>query len=321
MGTQDGLNDEKILAQLQKLREKVGESGTDIASYLEGMNYSKLTTYWDYIHLDTLLSLQNPKTDQPDETIFIAYHQITELYFKLTLWELQQICNEPELQEDVLITKLHRINNYFEQLVNSFEVMSKGVEREQFLKFRLSILPASGFQSVQFRMVEIYSTDLYNLVDKDLRESLEGDHITEELYEHIYWKQGATDVVTGEKTITLKHFEEKYSDNLLKLCLDLQNKNLNRIAEEYVAKAERKEEIVALMRQFDVTVNINWALAHYKSAVKHLHNKHTAIASTGGTNWHQYLPPKFQKKVLFPSLWNHEEIAEWGKAWVEKALA
>ena len=321
MGNPEGLNDEKILAQLQKLREKVGASGTDIASYLEGMNYSKLTTYWDYIHLETLLSLQNPKTDQPDEVVFIAYHQITELYFKLILWELQQICNQQDLQEATLIAKLYRINSYIEHLVSSFEIMTKGMEREQFLKFRLSILPASGFQSVQFMMIEIYCTDLYNLVDKDLRNSLEGDHITEELYEHIYWKKGATEVISGEKSITLKHFEDKYSHSLLNLCIELQNKNLNRIAEEFVPKAEKREEIIDLMRSIDTNLNVNWTLAHYKSAVKHLQFRQNVIASTGGTNWQQYLPPRFQKKVFFPNLWSAEELQDWGKIWVETTLA
>ena len=50
-------------------------------------------SYWDYIHLDTLLTLQTPKTDFPDENIFIIYHQITELYFKLIINELEQISN------------------------------------------------------------------------------------------------------------------------------------------------------------------------------------------------------------------------------------
>jgi len=321
VGNLEAENDKKILEQLQALREKIGASGTDIASYLEGINHSKLTTYWDYIHLETLLSLQNPKTDQPDEVIFIAYHQITELYFKLIISELQQICNHQELTDKTLISKLSRINRYFDQLISSFDIMSKGLDREQFLKFRLSILPASGFQSVQFRMIEIYSTDLYNLVDKDLRGSLEGDHITEELFEHIYWKQGATEVVTGEKTITMKQFEEKYSDQLLGLCLELQNKNLNRIVEEFVPKSEKRGEISALLRELDMNININWGLSHYKSAVKHLQNKHDVIASTGGTNWQHYLPPRFQKKIFFPSLWTEEEINNWGKAWVEKVMA
>jgi tryptophan 2,3-dioxygenase len=321
VGNLESENDKKILEQLNALREKIGASGTDIASYLEGINHSRLTTYWDYIHLETLLSLQNPKTDQPDEEIFITYHQITELYFKLIISELQQICNKAEFDEKHFISKLGRINRYFDQLISSFEIMTKGMEREQFLKFRLSILPASGFQSAQFRMIEIYCTDLYNLVDKSLRGSLEGDHIVEELFEHIYWRQGATEVVSGEKTITMKQFEEKYYDKLLTLCLELQNKNLNRIVEEFVPKAERKEEIIDLLQKLDLNININWGLAHFKSAVKHLQNKHDVIASTGGTNWQHYLPPRFQKKVFFPSLWTNEQLENWGKSWVEQVLA
>ena len=107
----------------------------------------------------------------------------------------------------------------------------------------------------------------------------------------------------------------------MELSIDLQNKNLNRIAEEYVQKAHKKEELTELLRTFDSNLNVNWAMAHYKSAVKHLQRKNNAIASTGGTNWHQYLPPRFQKKVFFPSLWSEEELEEWGKSWVEKTLA
>ena len=57
----------------------------------DGLLLSNYLTYWDYTHVETLLTLQNPKTDFPDEVIFIIYHQITELYFKLSLHELEQI--------------------------------------------------------------------------------------------------------------------------------------------------------------------------------------------------------------------------------------
>ena len=69
--------------KLEKLIEKYSTTGQDISSYLEGLLYSDYLSYWDYINLDTLLTLQSPKTDFPDENIFIIYHQITELYFKL----------------------------------------------------------------------------------------------------------------------------------------------------------------------------------------------------------------------------------------------
>jgi tryptophan 2,3-dioxygenase len=67
-----------ILDRIQKLKEKYDNMGQDLVSYLDGLLYSEYLTYWDYIHLDTLLSLQNPRTAFPDENIFIMYHQVTE---------------------------------------------------------------------------------------------------------------------------------------------------------------------------------------------------------------------------------------------------
>ena len=64
---------ERIQSQILKLEEKYKDSGQDISSYLDGLLYQRYLTYWDYIHLDTLLSLQVPKTHFPDEEIFIMY--------------------------------------------------------------------------------------------------------------------------------------------------------------------------------------------------------------------------------------------------------
>ena len=83
----------EVLAQLKRLQEKYAADGQDLAGYLEGLYHTDYLTYWDYIHLDTLLSLQNPKSNIPDEKIFIMYHQITELYFKLCLNEYEQIAD------------------------------------------------------------------------------------------------------------------------------------------------------------------------------------------------------------------------------------
>ncbi len=156
--------DPKVREQLQKLEEKYAALGQDLAAYLEGLYYSDFLNYWDYIHLDTLLSLQTPRTTFPDEKIFILYHQITELYFKLCLNEYEQIGNLPDQALPDLILRLSRINRYFENLIDSFDVMVDGMDPKEFLQFRMSLMPASGFQSVQFRMIEICSTDLKNLV-------------------------------------------------------------------------------------------------------------------------------------------------------------
>jgi len=87
------MNNELLTEQLEKLREKYENMGQDMNSYLDGLLLSNYVPYWEYARLDTLMSLQQPKTDFPDELIFIVYHQITELYFRLSLHEFEQIAN------------------------------------------------------------------------------------------------------------------------------------------------------------------------------------------------------------------------------------
>src|ERR1043165_7073391 len=101
--------DPQLEEQLRKLQQKYVALGQDLASYLDGLLYADYLTYWNYIHLDTLLSLQSPRTSFPDEKIFIMYHQITELYFKMTLHELEQIAEQQPLSADFLVTRLTRI--------------------------------------------------------------------------------------------------------------------------------------------------------------------------------------------------------------------
>ena len=83
--------DENILKKVEALQEKYAAMGQDLNAYLDGLLHADYLTYWDYINLDTLLSLQHPITPFPDESIFIIYHQITELYFKLALHELRPV--------------------------------------------------------------------------------------------------------------------------------------------------------------------------------------------------------------------------------------
>jgi len=71
--------DKSILDKLEALQAKYAAMGQDLNSYLDGLLHADYLTYWDYINLDTLLSLQHPITPFPDEEIFIIYHQITEL--------------------------------------------------------------------------------------------------------------------------------------------------------------------------------------------------------------------------------------------------
>lgn len=305
--------DKNLLEQLKKLQAKYDFMGQDLASYLDGLLYSDYLTYWDYIHLETLLSLQNPKTSFPDEKVFIIYHQITELYFKLVLLEIEQIATRQNIDENFFVERLDRIVRYFKNLENSFDIMVKGLDRDQFQKFRMALLPASGFQSAQYRFIEIGSTDMINLVAMDERNALRNADI-KEMVEKLYWKRGATDLGTGSKTLTLQQFESHYMKSFYEAGLKYKDNNLRQIFQRNFADSPSRDSIVSRLKEYDLYVNIFWPLAHMKSAGVYLKKDPEVLKATGGTNWQKYLPPKFQKRMFFPELWTPQEIEEWGSA-------
>jgi tryptophan 2,3-dioxygenase len=311
---------EKIKSQISKLEEKYKDSGQDLSSYLDGLLHQRYLTYWDYIHLDTLLSLQVPRTHFPDEEIFIMYHQITELYFKLILHEQKQLVDDKSGNLDFFIEKLRRINSYYTVLISSFSVMIKGMEREQFLQYRMALLPASGFQSAQFRMIEIYATPLENLVHVSERDQYSSESKIEELYEHIYWKKGATDVTTGEKTLTLKQFEYRYTPRLIRIAKQVKNATIYHKYLSLPSDLKKNESLVEALKTLDINANINWQLMHMGSAHRYLRRESGDVEATGGTNWKEYLPPSFQKIVFFPELYSDQELNNWGKQWVDHML-
>ncbi|TXK36592.1 tryptophan 2,3-dioxygenase [Pontibacter qinzhouensis] len=311
---------QEVWDQIKRLEQKYVPLGQDLAAYLEGLYHTDFLNYWDYIHLDALLSLQIPRTTIPDEKIFIIYHQITELYFKLCLEEFRQIGEDTAMSAEMLLKRIRRINRYFENLIDSFDVMVDGMDPKQFLQFRMALMPASGFQSVQYRMIEIASTDLHNLTDKEKRKTL-GQHTThEELMGCIYWKEGATEVSSGAKTLTLLRFEEKYTEQLVHFARNYEQKNVWSVYKRLPETDQQNPKLIRQLRELDSNVNVNWPLMHYKSAVRYLQRDPEIIAATGGTNWQKYLPPKFQKRIFYPELWNQQELEDWGKGWVEKVL-
>lgn len=324
---------ENLLTKIKELEEKYASIGQDLPSYLDGLLYANPLNYWDYVNLDVLLSIQHPKTDFPDEEIFIIYHQITELYFKLSLNELNQIASNGKmispsgqdmgwnaaLDANYFTVRLKRINNYFEALTQSFSIMVDGMEKDQFLKFRMSLLPASGFQSAQYRQIELACTQLIHLTQKDKRESLTDKPIEEQI-QHLYWKDGAMDLKSGKKTLMLQNFEKKYFSMFVEKANEFKNTNLLSKYLDLSSSDQKNPALIEQLRLLDLNVNVNWPLVHYKSAVRYLSSKDEDIDATGGTNWQKYLPPRFQKRIFFPNLWSQEEQENWGRQWVVKSL-
>lgn len=292
---------------LDALSDKYSSTGQDFTDYLNGLIYSRGLSYWDYINLNSLVGLQNPKTDFPDEVIFIIYHQITELYFKLIKHELEILTKKEFNNHDSWLIRIKRCTNYVKSLCSSFGIMFSGLDRKEFGKFRMSLLPASGFQSVQFREIEIYSTNLSNLLSYDNRDKTK-EVPSEILYSNMYWKNGGIDKKTGEKTMTLLEFEKEYDVHLLKLIKENRFKNLNYL---FSFLEEKSDSLNNALREYDEMINVFWKLSHLLAASQHLPKSEKG---TGGTNWREYLPVKFQRIQFFPQLWSEEEKEEWGKS-------
>ena len=220
------------------------------------------------------------------------------------------------------LERVNRVNRYFENLVRSFDIMVHGLDHGQFLKFRMSLLPSSGFQSVQYRLIEIACTSLDRLVHRELRDE-HADYTFDQvdgLFDVLYWRRGASELASGEPTLTLKQFEKKYREHIVQFGEERYYTNLRR---KWLSldPEHQTDELKDALRTLDELVNVHWPLSHYRSAVRHLQKDPVDIAATGGTNWQQYLPPRFQTLIFFPELWTEEEQAQWGKSWVMTHVA
>lgn len=300
------------LETLKKINEKYNALGQDAGAFLKGFSYSKPVNYWDYIQLETLLSLQRPRTDYPDEPIFIMYHQVTELLLKLIVHELKQVVDADKKEIEFFKTKVERVNRYASVLTQSFGVMREGMDYDQYNDFRLSLAPASGLQSNQFRVVEIMCTDLHNLVNTRVKGKLPVDANLDQLFDELYWKDAGLDRKTGKKTQTLKQFEDKYIDELKGLAIRMKTQNVLCRFLEFSENEVGYLEFKNALREFDHTYNVVWPLSHLKTAEHYLNFKGEMKPATGGSDWQKYLHPSFQRRIFFPQLWSEEELKNWG---------
>ncbi len=297
---------------LEELEEKYNTIGQDVNTHLSGLLHSKPMTYWDYIQPDALLSLQVQRTNLPDEMVFIMYHQINELLFKMILWEIEQIATHQQLTTQFFADRLDRISRYFDMLSSSFDIMGDGMEVEQYMKFRDTLTPASGFQSAQYRKIEFASTELINLIDIRFRATIDRNTPFSHAFDHLYWQAAGKNHETGEKTTLLQLFEERYMDDFITFMKTYNTSNLWTKFKSLPAEDQKDPKLVNAMRHYDHTVNVLWVMAHLKAAAKYLNSGDTEVEATGGSDWRRYMHPKYQRRIFFPELWTEEESTNWG---------
>jgi len=310
MATQS--NRDKLIHQLEN---KFNDIGQDLDTHLEGLLYSEPITYWDYIKTDALLNLQLQRTTLPDEMVFIMYHQVNELLFKMILWEIEQVAHHKMLTAEFFSLRLMRISRYFDMLTSSFSIMQDGMEVKQYLKFRNTLTPASGFQSAQYRKIEFASTDLINLIDARFRETIDRNTPYEHALNHLYWQAAGKDYKTGKKSYLLSAFEEKYKNEFIAFTKEYNTINLYAKFKELPKEVQQDKKLIKAMRHYDHTVNITWVMAHYNAANHYISGDKSSgkeIEATGGSDWKKYMHPKYQKRIFFPDLWSEKELNDWG---------
>ncbi|MEW5677453.1 tryptophan 2,3-dioxygenase family protein [Flavobacterium enshiense] len=299
--------------KIRQIEEKFNAINQKTETHLEGLLWSKPITYWDYIQTDALLNLQIQRTTLPDEMVFIMYHQVNELLFKMILWEIGQVAHAEKMATEFFTERLMRISRYFDMLTTSFDIMGDGMEVEQYLKFRNTLTPASGFQSAQYRMIEFASTDWINLIDQRFRATIDRNASYDQAFEHLYWQAAGKDYKTGEKSYLLKEFEKKYKKQFLSQMEEYNTLNLWRKFKQLPEKDQLNPDLIAAMRHYDKTVNITWVMGHYNAAVKYIESVPGNHEATGGSDWKKYMLPKYQRRIFFPELWSKEELERWGE--------
>jgi tryptophan 2,3-dioxygenase len=307
------MKDDNKQELLSRLENKFNAIGQDVNVHLEGLVWAKPITYWDYIQTDALLNLQTQRTTLPDEMVFIMYHQVNELLFKMILWEIDQVVKNEITDAAFFADKLSRISRYFDVLSSSFDVMKEGMAVEQYLKFRNTLTPASGFQSAQYRLIEFASTSLINLIDYRFRDTIDRNTPYEHAYENLYWQAAGKDHKTGKKSTLIQLFEEKYKSFFLQKMSFYNDHNLYTKFLLLPEEIKKDATLVKAMRHYDYTVNVSWVMAHYHAAEKYLESGPKKAEATGGSDWKKYMHPRYQRRIFFPELWTEDELKNWGE--------
>ncbi len=297
---------------LKAIDEKYEAMGQNPDTYLSGLLHSEPITYWDYIQVEALLGLQIQRTNLKDEMVFIMYHQINELLFKMILWEMDQVSHDENIPAKKFTKHLDRISRYFDMLANSFTIMGDGMDVDQYMKFRDTLTPASGFQSAQYRKIEFASTELINLIDFRFRKTIDRNTPYDHAYNNLYWQAAGLDRETGEQTKLLSNFEKKYKEDFIGFMKEYNSINLWTKFKTLPEEDRNDLDLINSMRHYDHTVNVKWVMHHFDAARKYLESGEESAEATGGSEWKKYMHPRYQRRIFFPELWTEKELENWG---------
>jgi tryptophan 2,3-dioxygenase len=247
--------------------------------------------YWSYHNLPALLACKRPPTASMDEDLFIAVHQVCEIAF-------HQIVIDQDRALDALraalsnetIAPLDETHYFLARVIRLWRTVNVTMpiltDLRAFAQFRTSIGPTSGFQSFQFRRIEIQA---------GVRER--------------YWQGGTADA-KGQLHVAETEFDRQHGPDVQRWLEQHREHNLARYWGRLREVLQRQPE---LARRDDVRTHIG-DLREIDRALLTFHKAHLNLAveqlrrvgvdvGTGGTSFKQYLA-KFEVEVapLFEGL-------------------
>ena len=255
------------------------------------------TTYDGYLCLDQLLSAQKPLSSpvHHDEMLFIIQHQVTELWFKLIVHELTAAIAHIERDElEPCFKILSRVKHIQQQVFNQWAVLETLTPTE-YVQFRHVLGPASGFQSVQYRMVEFllgnkdgpmlkvhkYHPEQHAALEAILKQPSLYDHFLRYLARHGH----AIPLDVLERDVTEPHrMREEIVEVFRKVYAE---------PDQHWDAYEMAEKLIDVDQSFSL-----WRYRHLKTVTRVIGMKR----GTGGTSGAPFLR-KVVDHVFFPELW------------------
>ena len=270
-------------------------SRVDLADETVHWDLGSSQSYSDYLQLDRLLSAQTPNTLEHDEMLFIIVHQTSELWMRLMLHELDSVLEYVRRDElDPSFKRLARISRVQEQLLSTWEVLSTMTPAD-YSSFRNALGRSSGFQSVQYRLLEFMlgnkNPEMIVVHKRDpahyerLRRALEGPS----LYDEVLRLLSRRGYGVPEEYIN-RDFTQPYvaSKQVAGAWLGVYHN-----AEKDWDLYELAERLVDLDHKFQL-----WRFHHLKTVERVIGYK----SGTGGTSGVHYLAKALELK-FFPELW------------------
>jgi tryptophan 2,3-dioxygenase len=273
-----------------------GPTQVDITTEDVQWDFREAMSYGGYLHLDKVLSSQQPRSSQHDEMLFITIHQVSELWIKLVLHEVGAalVC----VQEDRVgpaFKMLSRVKHIQTQLNLTWDVLST-LTPADYASFRDSLGSSSGFQSYQYRLLE------FALGNKNAK-MIEVHRHDPELFAKMnaaletpsFYDECLRLLARRGFAIPMSHIERNWGDPYEPSAeVEAAWLEIYRDTTKHWELYELAEKLVDIEDSFQ-----QWRFRHMKTVERIIGHKR----GTGGTSGVSYLKKALELR-FFPELWN-----------------